>query len=193
MENEIKGVTEFSGSLQSIYEPFDSPYEPSSRRLKRGVGARPLLESEIKEAQRNSRSAAEAARNLGVCFNTYKKYAKLYGIFDNLLNPRGIGIVKGGTIKGESRSLDAILNNEHPNYPAWKLKQRLISHGYMEEKCANCGFNEKRILDFRVPLVLDFMDGDRKNYSFDNLRFLCFNCSYLINGNLMGPRKLYEF
>ena len=56
-------------------------------RGKRGIGARPLLESEIKSAQEKSRSAFEAARTLGVSYNTYKKYAQLYGIFENLKNP----------------------------------------------------------------------------------------------------------
>ena len=44
-----------------------------------------------------------------------------------------------------------------------------------------------------TPLVLDFIDGDRKNHLYENLRMLCFNCSFLINGNLTGPRKEYEY
>ena len=56
------------------------------RTPKRGIGARPLLESEIKDAQSKSRSAFEAARLLEVSYNTYKKYAKLYGIFEDLDN-----------------------------------------------------------------------------------------------------------
>ena len=51
---------------------------------KRGVGARPLLESQIKAAQEKSQSAFEAARTLGVSYNKYKKYAKLYVIFEDL-------------------------------------------------------------------------------------------------------------
>ena len=65
------------------------------RRMKRGLGAKPLLESEIKEAQKKARSAMEAARVLGVSYNTYKKYARKYGIFEDLKNPDGIGIKKG--------------------------------------------------------------------------------------------------
>ena len=42
-------------------------------------------------------------------------------------------------------------------------------------------------------LVLDFVDGNRKNHNYDNLRMLCFNCSFLINGNLTGPKKEYEY
>ena len=62
------------------------------RRMKRGLGAQPLLESEIKDAQNKARSAMEAARILGVSYNTYKKYARKYGIFEDLKNPDGIGI-----------------------------------------------------------------------------------------------------
>ena len=28
---------------------------------------------------------------------------------------------------------------------------------------------------------------------YENLKMLCFNCSFLINGNLTGPRKEYEY
>jgi hypothetical protein len=64
------------------------------RRMKRGLGAKPLLESEIKDAQSKARSAMEAARLLGVSYNTYKKYARKYGIFEDLKNPDGTGIKK---------------------------------------------------------------------------------------------------
>jgi len=30
----------------------------------------------------------------------------------------------------------------------------------MLEKCNNCGFEERRVIDGKVPLVLDFEDGD---------------------------------
>ena len=32
----------------------------------------------------------------------------------------------------------------------------------MLEKCNCCGFEEKRVTDGKVPLVLDFIDGNRK-------------------------------
>jgi len=53
---------------------------------KRGLGARPIMESQIRAAQEKSKSALEAARTLGISYNTYKKYAKLYGIFEDLKN-----------------------------------------------------------------------------------------------------------
>lgn len=167
--------------------------KPTFNKTKRGMGYRPLLESEIKDAQNRANSASEAARILGVSYNTYRKYATLYGIFDRVKNQAGIGLKKGSNHLGETKSLDELLEGRDPNYAPWKLKKRLISHGYIEEKCSNCGFDEKRVIDFKVPLVLDFIDGDRHNFNFHNLRFLCLNCSFLINGNLTGPKPKYEF
>jgi hypothetical protein len=63
----------------------------------------------------------------------------------------------------------------------------------MEECCDSCGFEERRLTDHKIPLLLDFKDGDRTNFSLDNLRLLCFNCYFLQVGNIggrrPGPRK----
>ena len=166
-----------------VFPNFDPTKDLSQagkqRRMKRGLGAKPLLESEIKDAQKKSRSAMEAARVLGVSYNTYKKYARKYGIFEDLKNPDGTGIRKGYNIKRGKYSLDDLIAGKYPEY--------------MLEKCNCCGFEEKRVTDGKVPLVLDFIDGDRKNHKYENLRMLCFNCSFLLNGNLTGPKKEYEY
>lgn len=189
IENEESKEPEFPN-----FDPTqDLTLATNNRRMKRGLGAKALMESEIKEAQVKARSAMEAARILGVSYNTYKKYAKLYGIFEDLKNPEGVGIQKGFNIKKGKYSLDDILKGDYPDYPVWKLKRRLISNGYMLEKCNECGFEERRLTDHKVPLVLDHMDGDRTNHKYDNLRMLCLNCSFLINGNLTGPKKEYDY
>lgn len=189
IENEESKEPEFPN-----FDPTqDLTLATNNRRMKRGLGAKALLESEIKEAQGKARSAMEAARILGVSYNTYKKYAKLYGVFEDLKNPEGVGIQKGFNIKKGKYSLDDILKGDYPDYPVWKLKRRLISNGYMLEKCNECGFEERRLTDHKVPLVLDHMDGDRTNHKYDNLRMLCLNCSFLINGNLTGPKKEYDY
>ena len=51
---------------------------------------------------------------------------------------------------------------------------------------------KKRITDGRVPLVLDFEDGDRKNHKYEKPKNVVFNCSFLINGNLSGLKE-YEY
>lgn len=171
---------------------MDLSLADSNRRMKRGLGAKPLLEDEIKEVQKKARSAMEAARLLGVSYNTYKKYAKIYGIFEDLKNPGGTGIRKGYNVKRGKYSLEGLLQGKYPEYPVYKLKSRIILNGYMTEKCNICGFEERRITDHKVPLVLDFLDGNRKNHKWENLRFLCLNCYFLNIGNLTGPRADYN-
>lgn len=189
MENKDDIIKQFP-----IFDPTqDLSLARGHRRMKRGLGSQPLLESEIRDAQDKARSAMEAARLLGVSYNTYKKYARMYGILEDLKNPTGIGIAKGYNLKRGKYSLDDLMKGLYPDYPVWKLKKRLLLNGYLLEKCNNCGFEERRITDHKVPLVLDFIDGDRRNHTYDNLRMLCFNCSYLINGNLTGPRANFQY
>jgi len=176
-----------------IFDPTqDLSLAPANRR-KRGMGAQPLLETEILEVQKKARSAMEAARLLGVSYNTYRKYAKEYGIFENVKNPHGIGIRKSYNIIRGKYSLEDLLKGQYPDYPVYKLKQRILLNGYMLEKCNSCGFEERRITDHKVPLVLDFLDGNRKNHKYDNLRMLCLNCFYLEVGNLTGSQKDYHY
>ena len=70
-----------------------------------------------------------------------------------------------------------------------EIKTKIIEQWVYVRKCNECGFEEKRLTDGKVPLVLDFEDGDRKNHKYENLRMLCFNCSFLINGNLTEQEK----
>jgi folylpolyglutamate synthase/dihydropteroate synthase len=45
-----------------------------------------LTKNMILDAQSNSKSASECARWLGVSFNTYKKWAQYYKVYDNVKN-----------------------------------------------------------------------------------------------------------
>jgi len=177
----------------SVFDPTQNLSLAPKQRSKRGFASRPLMESEIRDVQKRARSAAEAARLLGVVYNTYKKYAQMYGIFEDLKNPSCIGIPKKSNGGIGNYPLDDILAGKHPTYDISKLKKRLLLNGYLEEKCCLCGYEERRLTDHRVPLVLDFVDGDRKNFLYDNLRMLCLNCSFLHNGNLTGPKQLYYY
>ena len=91
--------------------------EQSNKRMKRGLGAKPLLESDIRDAQSKSISAFAAARTLGISYNTYKKYAKRYGIFENLKNPFGVGLVKS---KVSTTKKPKKLSDEQ-----WEIKKRI--------------------------------------------------------------------
>lgn len=152
--------------------------------MKRGKGSRVLLKSEILQAQDESPSAAAAARKLGIHYNTYKKWAKKYGIFERLKNPGGTKLSGGAGIK--DAAMEDILAGKHPNYDVAKLKKRLIRNGYLKEECSNCGFHEQRITDLIVPLRLNHINGNKKDHSLDNLELLCYNCWFLLVGNFWG-------
>lgn len=149
-----------------------------TKKMKRGKGSQPLMESEILEAQKDAKSASEVARKLGVCMVTYMKYAKMYGIYENVKNPTGKGITKHFNPRKGKYPLDDILAGKHPNYPIYRLKDKLIRSGYKPAHCEQCGFNERRITDGKIPLLLVFEDNNSKNHNIDNLTILCYNCSF---------------
>jgi hypothetical protein len=158
-----------------------------------GIGKQPLniSESELRYAIEHTKSNAEAARFLKISFTTYKKYAKLYvdrdtdkTLYDLHKNQAGVGIKKDVfTALNGPYSIDTILEGKHPNYPKWKLRNRLLQLGMLPEECNCCGYSERRITDDTVPLLLDTIDGDETNLRFENIQMLCLNCYYQQTGN----------
>ena len=147
-----------------------------------------LLKGDIERAQAVCKSAAHCARFLNTSYNTYKKYAQMYGLFENLKNPHGFGISKGmGSRVHYDR--DLLIKGMYPNIRASKLRLYLIDEILLEERCSLCGFNEKRLTDYTVPLLLDFIDGDKANRKLENLRLLCYNCFYCNVGNILHFRN----
>jgi len=163
-------------------EGFFPNIEETSRITKRGLGATPILESQIKAAQSKSRSAFEAARTLGISYNTYKKYAKMYGIFEDLKNPYGIGIERAKRIKNKKYHIDDLIAGKHLKYPLFKFKNKLFDSGYLPKVCSSCGFSEERVTDGKMPMLIDFLDANLNNRKLENIRALCYNCFFLLVG-----------
>jgi hypothetical protein len=151
---------------------------------KRGLGRsyRPLLESDIHRAQMATKSAMEAARYLNVDYKTYKKYATMYGLHEQHINQAGRGLKRKR--KSGAFGLDEILAGKHPNYDMTRLKERLIRAGYIEESCCLCGFEKKREIDNRAPLILHCKDGNNHNLKLENLELRCYNCTMLTTGRV---------
>lgn len=152
---------------------------------------RPLLRSEIEEAQLHTRSNKAAARYMQVGYPRYRKYAKLYNLFDSHCNQDGIGLDKGWAKKASCIPLRDILAGKHPKYSMARLKNRLIARKKIVEQCSSCGFDERRITDKKVPLMLTFLDGDHSNYSLTNLALYCYNCMFLTTGSPNVVNKIY--
>ncbi len=148
----------------------------------------PLLESDIIEANSSTKSCAQAADYLDVAYNTYKKYAKMYGLFEEQKNQPGKGISNGYNLHKGKYALDDILDGEYPNYDTLKLKKRLIKNDYKEEKCEICGFDERSLSNGKVPLYLNHRNGDKSDHREENIELICWNCAH----NVIGSKVLQD-
>ena len=145
-----------------------------------------LTKEDIIRSHKVTRSNMSAARYLHVSYNHYKKYAKMYKNDDGItlleahMNQSGEGIPKYTSGNEKDIPLDDLLEGRVPleHFDPRKVKARLISEAKMVEVC-NCGFSERRVTDLKVPLIMNFKDGNKKNWHRDNLEFLCYNCSFL--------------
>lgn len=145
------------------------------RGTKNGRGFIPLLESQIREAQEHAVTAGGAAKYLKVNYVTYKKYAKLYGLWKTNMYYKAKHIINPE--KGKY-PLSKLLNCEFPDYPVFKLKDKLINSGMKKAHCEQCGYKERRITDNKLPLLLYFKDGNPRNHKIENLKLLCYNCTF---------------
>jgi len=156
--------------------------------------AKPLSKEQILAAQAKTKSNMAAARYLHVSYQHYKKWAKLYKLFDGHKNQSGKGIPK--FLKGPKKMphmLEIIegriaASSFNPN----KLKYALIEQGYLSEECAVCSFKERRVLDYKMPLLLHFQDNNSNNYSLDNVQLLCYNHYFLTVGDIFNDKDVKQ-
>tara|TARA_Y100000114_G_scaffold114540_1_gene108585 strand:+ start:13069 stop:13680 length:612 start_codon:yes stop_codon:yes gene_type:complete len=156
--------------------------------------AKPLSKEQILAAQAKTKSNMAAARYLHVSYQHYKKWAKLYKLFDSHKNQAGKGIPK--FLKGPKKMphmLEIIegriaASSFDPN----KLKYALIEQGYLLEECAVCKFKERRVLDYKMPLLLHFKDNNSNNYSLDNIQLLCYNHYFLTVGDIFNNKDIKQ-
>ena len=169
-----KGVT-----IPHLEKQFADQIYPKRQAM--GRYSKPITESEIKEAQERAPSAKFAARLLGITYNTFKNYAKKYGIHKT----KGWPIEKGKTAPRSLSNphvgkypINDILGGKHPDFPIHRLKDKLIRSGIKKLECEQCGFHERRITDGKIPLLLNFEDNNNKNHKIENIRMLCYNCTF---------------
>ena len=149
-----------------------------------------ITKNMILESQKHTKSNMEAARWMGVSYNTYKKWAKYYDVFEQHLNQEGFGIRKGwATYKVPVHDIITGKRKPPQRWSHKVLKKRLIEDGYFQEECSNCGYNETNLKTDNVCLAIDFIDGNHQNFLIDNIRFLCPNCYLSFNGMFPGSKK----
>lgn len=159
-----------------------------------------LQEGEIRKAMKNSNSNAEAARVMGVHINTYRKYASMYvdeesgkTLYELHKNKSGKGITRTSSTTFKKTDIFEILEGKHPTYSSAKLKSRLLKEGLFPEECCKCGFDERRISDYCVPLIMVHKDGDRTNHLEENIEFVCYNCYFLMYDDVFDRGKAIRF
>ena len=159
---------------------------------------KPLLKSDIERAMAMTKSNRAAARYLHCSYIHYKKWAKNFTddngitLFDKHKNQSGKGISKFLSNKGKEPALKDIIEGRVniDSYTPEKLKNRLIQESYLQECCNKCQFQERRVSDYKVPLILNFKDGNKKNWTIENLELLCYNHYFLYVGNIFTNKQI---
>jgi len=148
-----------------------------------------------------TQSNHQAAKYLQTSFVTYKKYAKLYidqetgkTLFELHKNQAGKGVhrTKWGD-EFRPAKLDMILtNSQYKTVKIHKLRNRLLYEGRLKTECYRCGHNEKRIIDYKQPLILNFKNGVKHDWRIENLEMICYNCHFLYLGNLYTEKQIEQ-
>lgn len=157
-----------------------------------------LTEQDIRRAMKHSVSNRGAARVLNVSLPTYKLYASqctdqetgktLYEIHSNSAG-KGIRKFKKDY---DGTSLMELLREgvDITSFSIDKLKNRLLYEGALAYECSKCQFCEPRVTDYKVPLLLNFKDKNKSNWTLENLEMLCYNCFFLYVGDIYTKQQI---
>lgn len=161
---------------------------------------RTLDRETIERAIRETNSNAQAARFLGIHVNSWKKYASYYTdpssgktLYELHNNKYGLGTTDKVLKNRKTRAtIYDVVEGIVPakSFRPGDLKAMIMKEGLLEDKCACCGFNERRISDGKVPLMITFRNSNRRDWSIDNLQMLCLNCYFLQVGDVFTRQQL---
>ena len=159
---------------------------------------KPISKEKLLEAMRHTKSIRAAARYLGCSYQHLKPYTKMYvdeasgkTLFELHKNQQGKGIPKH--LKGSDKMpavkeiLEGRLDPSH--FSIEKIRHALIFERYLDEQCSKCGFCERRVSDYKVPLLLNFKDKNKKNYQLEKLELVCYNCYFLYITDLFSNEQ----
>jgi hypothetical protein len=166
--------------------------------------AKIISKEDILRAMRFTKSNRAAARYLGCSYQHYKPYAKLFRVdeldpnsptlFDTHKNQSGKGIPKFLPDRRREPNVKNIVETGTgwESFSVEKIKSRLIAEGYLKDECYHCGFCERRVTDYKIPLLLNFKDGNKYNYLLNNLELLCYNDYFLLITDPLTPDQVRE-
>jgi len=156
-----------------------------------------LTKEQILAAQAVTQSNRQAARRLHVAFETYKREASKYEtyagsgvtLYENH-NATSAGIPRYSNRKVKEVPIKDIIEGraDGTEWPIKDIRDKLLHNQYRVEECADCGHKERRLPDYRMPLLLTFKDGNKRNYLLENLTMLCYNCYFLQIGDIFTDK-----
>jgi hypothetical protein len=168
----------------------------------RGKAPKIYSKEDLLRAMKVTKSIRAAARYLNCSYQHIKPYFKSYRVddndpnsptlFDTHKNQLGKGIPKFLKHHGKDPDLLKILTGELyiESFSVDKFKRRLIQEAILAEECSCCGFKEQRVSDYRVPLLLNFKDYNKRNWKRENLELLCYNCYFLTIGDIFSAKQI---
>jgi 5-methylcytosine-specific restriction endonuclease McrA len=111
----------------------------------------------------NELTMARAATKLNLHFNTFKKYALMYGCYQTNQSGKGIN-------KNIPKRIDKL-----ENYATRaSVRKEILKNGLLDYKCNSCGIDQWN--GKNISLELDHINGKRDDHRLENLQFLCPNC-----------------
>ena len=158
---------------------------------------KPISKDMITNGMQYARSMRSLARYLGCSYLHLRQYMHLYkdedgvSFYDKYKNQNGKGVTKLRNRGHSEKKIAEILKGGsgwetmHPN----KFVQESIRYGYFQEECVKCGMKERRMLDYKVPLLLNFKDSNKNNFKLDNLELVCYNCYFLYIGDVFDMKQ----
>jgi hypothetical protein len=164
--------------------------------------AKIFSKEDLLRAMKMTKSVRAAARYLNCSYQHIKPYFKSYRVddedpnsptlFEVHKNQQGNGIPKFLSMHGKDPDLHKLLSGElyTESYSIDKFKRRLIAEAILAEECSCCGFKEQRVSDYRVPLLLNFKNYNKRDWTRDNLEFLCYNCYFLTIGDVFSSKQI---
>ena len=164
--------------------------------------SKPISREDVLRAMRFTKSNRAAAKYLGCSYQHYKPFAKNFkvdetdhnspSLFETHLNQCGKGIPKFLPNRRKEPNVKNIIETGTgwESFTPEKIKARIVAEGYLKEECYACGFCERRVTDYKIPLLLNFKDGNKNNYLLENLELLCYNDYFLLVADPLTPDQI---
>jgi hypothetical protein len=164
--------------------------------------AKIFTKEDLLRAMKYTKSVRAAAKYLSCSYQHIKPYFKMFRVdeedpnsltlFEVHKNQQGKGIPKFLPNKRREPNVKKIFNEGvgWESFNVDKIRVRGVAEGYLKDECYTCGFQERRITDYKIPLLLNFKDGNKCNYLKSNLEQLCYNCYFLYVGEILTPNQI---